>query len=70
MRFNVAGNNKIYFVRHENCPIFSRQILFQLPNTKFPKNPSGGRRVDTCRQKDRPTGGRRGMRKLIGAFRE
>ena len=49
---------------------FSRRILFQVSSTKFPKNPSGGRRVGTCKQKDRPTGGRRDMRKLIGAFRE
>ena len=36
---------------HVKCKIFLSETYFKVANTKFHRNPSGGSRSDTCRQK-------------------
>jgi hypothetical protein len=69
-RFNIAGNNKIYFGVHVKCPMFlpdfnqiwiCSQIFIEIPNIKFHRNPFKGNGSDTCGQTDRQRDGRTDM---------
>jgi hypothetical protein len=76
-RIYVAGNHKIYYGLHVQCPIllpgfnqnfaFLDRISHQSLSIKFHGNPSTGSCNNTCRQTDRQT---YEHKEAIGAFRD